>query len=360
MAVTQLECFRATIAHEPHEGFLYHAGFTPDLGRRMLERLGLGEDGDVAAPLGLYTPVGTTLRPPEDVKRPDFWGYYEDLEVPEGAYLDEAGVLHVPGSLYHFTHYVSPLRNATRREDIESFPYPSVEGFTDDHMADDVRAAHARSRPAQCLIGHMYETSWQIRGYAEFLTDMIERPEWCEHILDRLTERNLAIAQAGARAGCDILYTGDDVANQNALMFSPEQWRRFMKARWAKVYAAARAIKPDIEIWYHSDGNIEAIIPELIEIGVTILNPVQPECMDLVRIKQKWGDRLVLDGTIGTQSTMPWGTPDEVKRVVRERVRTLGGDGALMLAPTHVLEPEVPIENVLAFVEAAGEFGEVT
>jgi uroporphyrinogen decarboxylase len=130
-------------------------------------------------------------------------------------------------------------------------------------------------------------------------------------------------------------------------------WREFMKKRWARVYEAARRIKPDIQIWYHSDGNIEPIIPELIDIGVTILNPVQPECVDLARVKKRFGDRLVLDGTIGTQTTMPFGTPDDVRSVIAERKRELGSDGALIISPTHVLEPEVPIDNVMAFVEAA-------
>jgi uroporphyrinogen decarboxylase len=237
--------------------------------------------------------------------------------------------------------------------DLESFPYPTVEGCTADHMAAAVEAAHAAGVPALGGIGHMYETAWQIRGYEEFLEDMMLRPEWCEYILDRLMARNLAVARAAAAAKADVLHTGDDVANQNAMMFSPAQWRRFMKSRWAKVYAAAREIHPGIEIWYHSDGNIEAILPELIEIGVTILNPVQPECMDPVSLKKRWGDRLVFDGTIGTQSTMPFGSADDVRRVVAERRRTLGRDGALILAPTHVLEPEVPVENILAFVEAA-------
>jgi uroporphyrinogen decarboxylase len=116
-----------------------------------------------------------------------------------------------------------------------------------------------------------------------------------------------------------------------------------------------RSINPDIQIWYHSDGNITDIIPELIDIGVTILNPLQPECLDIHKLKQEYGKHLVFDGTVGTQTTMPFGTPDEVRRVIRERKEKLGQDGALILSPTHVLEPEVPIENILAFVEACRE-----
>ena len=161
-------------------------------------------------------------------------------------------------------------------------------------MPEQASRLHARGRVAFGIITHIYEDSWQIRGYEQFLMDMMERPEWCEHILDRIKERNMLRACAAARAGVDILLTGDTtVANQRGLMFSKPQWRRFIKSRWQEVYAAAKAIKPDIQIWYHSDGNISEIIPELIEIGVDILNPVQPECVDPVELKREYGDRLV-------------------------------------------------------------------
>jgi len=357
--ITQLDCFRATVAHEPHEGFLFYASFTPDLERRVREEHEIGSANDLRVRLGMYNPVGVALRPPEDERVRDFSRYFESADIPEDAFINRLGVLEVPHGFFHFTRYVSPLRDAQSLEDLESFPYPSVEGHSDAHMRDRVQAAHEQGRVASCWVGHMYENAWQIRGYQPFLMDMIDHPEWCETILDRLTETNLAIACAAARAGVDLIRTGDDVANQQRLMFAPDHWRRFMKARWAKVYAAARAIKPDLQIWYHSDGNIEAIIPELIEIGVTILNPVQPECLDPLTVKRRYGDRIVIDGAIGTQTTMPFGTATEVRDSIRERARTLGGDGAYIISPTHVLEPEVPLENIAAFIETAREFGEV-
>jgi len=359
VTMTQLECLRATVAHEPHEGFLFYAGFTPDLRRRLCEAEGLGEDDDLRAHFGMFSPVGVNLSAPEGYEKPDFSHYFDGYDIPEGAFINGIGVLEIPHGFYHFTQYVSPLRNAERIEDLEAYPWPSVEGWGEDHMAAAVAEAHEAGRAAVCWIGHMYENAWQVRGYEPFLMDMMTRPEWCEYILDRFTEKNIVAARAGARAGADILRTGDDVANQKALMFAPEQWRRMIKARWARVYAAAREIKPDIEIWYHSDGNVEAVVAEMIEIGVTILNPVQPECIDLPQLKRDFGDQLVLDGTIGTQSTMPFGDPAEVRRVVRERAETLGHDGALILSPTHVLEPEVPVANIRAFVETAREFGDV-
>lgn len=357
MALTQLELFQATLAHQPQGEFLYYAGFTPDLYQRFLAHMLPVPENEVADHLGMFTRVNCTPTPKKqmtpDVLEARFGRYFTDVDRPEGAFINEYGVLNIPGSMYHFTSYISPLRHAATLEEIEAFQYyPGYDGYEESHLATKVEQAHASGKVTVCSIGHIYEVSWQIRGYEAFLQDMILHPEHCDYILDRLMERNIVLAEAAARAGVDYLHTGDDVANQQTMMFSLPMWRKFMKSRWAKVYEAARAIKPDIAIWYHSDGNITRIIPELIEIGVDILNPVQPECVDIYELKKQYGRQLVFDGTIGTQTTMPFGTPDEVRRVVADRKAQLGQDGALILSPTHVLEPEVPIENILAFCEA--------
>jgi len=144
---------------------------------------------------------------------------------------------------------------------------------------------------------------------------------------------------------------------QNKMLMSPATWRRWLKPRLAQVVEAAKSVKPEIHIFYHSDGDCRAIIPDLIEIGVTVLNPVQPECMDPVQLKAEFGDRLAFWGTVGTQTTMPFETPEQVRAVVKERIETVGKGGGLLIAPTHILEPDVPWQNVLAFVEAVEEFG---
>ncbi len=352
--MNQLERFRATCAHERPDRLLYNASFTDDLHRRLTEHLGTD---DVAAHYEMFDPVAADPEPPTDHTPPDFSGYFEDADLPEGTTFSEDGPAMVPSGFYHFWGYVSPLRNAKSLDELEAYPLDDHTAYVTDHLADVVARAHAAGRVAVGNIVHMYETSWQIRGYEEFLVDLIAQPEWAECILDKLARRCKFRAVAAAEAGADYLMCGDDVANQNTLMFSIDHWRRFMKTRWADTWAAARAIKPDIEIFYHSDGNITDIIPELIEIGVTILNPVQPECIDPVEVKRRFGDKVVLNGTLGTQTTMPFGTPEEVRQTVRRRVETLADDGALMLAPTHVLEPEVPVDNVEAFFDACREFG---
>ncbi|HNQ34449.1 MAG TPA: uroporphyrinogen decarboxylase family protein [bacterium] len=353
--MNQLEIFRATVAHQPHSGFLYKVGFTNDLYRRLLERYRLPADARLDDYYECFRPAAVQPAPAGPVATPDFSRYFAGEAWPEGSLINKLGVLEIPAHFYHFTGYVSPLRKAASLKELEEFPYPYAGAFDESGMAEKVRAAHEAGKAAMTGIVHLYEHAWQIRGYEEFLQDMIERPEWVECILDRLAERNLKIAEVGARAGVDYLVTGDDIANQQNLMFSPGMWWRFIGSRWARIYAAARRIKPDIQIWYHSDGNVYSLIPKLIEIGVTILNPLQPECLDVVRVKREFGRHLVFDGTVGTQSTFPFGTPEEVTRVVRERKRTLGCDGALILAPTHTLEPEVTPENIEAFVAACRE-----
>ncbi len=352
---TQMDLFRATVEHRPHDKYLFYTKYTDPLAEKLTKALGARDVDEIAERYGLFTPVSVAMLAPPNRVAPDFSGYYADMDVPENATINWFGMMEIPGSMYHFTRYISPLRNATTLDEIKNFPYPLPIGWTDSHMAAQVQDAHDKGLVVTSWVGHMYEDSWQIRGYEEFLMDMHTDPELCEYVLDQITERNLVYATAATKAGVDYLTTGDDVANQRALMFTPEMWRHFMKPRWAKVYKAAREINPNIEIWYHSDGDIREIIPELIEIGVTILNPVQPECMDLIELKREYGKDLVFDGTVGTQTTMPFGTPDDVRQIVRERKATLGGDGALIISPTHVLEPEVPVENIVALYEAAGE-----
>ena len=347
--MTELERFRATLAGERSEPILYTASFTPDFRRRLAAHAGTE---DLDGHYGLFSPVRVAPRPPEGYHPPDYSVYYAGEELPEGTTINSNGVAMIPAGFYHFSRHHSPLRNARTLKQLEAYPLDDESDWLTDHMAQQVAEAHRNGKVAVGSIGHMYETAWQIRGYEAFLIDLIDRPAWAECLLEKLFARNLNRARAAARAGVDYLLCGDDVANQKDMMFSLPMWRRFMRCRWEKVWSAAREIKPDIEIWYHSDGNIQAIIPELIEAGVTILNPIQPECMDPAVVRQKY-PALVLHGTIGTQSTMPWATPDEVRRVVRSRIQTCGAAGRLILGPTHVLEPEVPIANFEAYVEAA-------
>ena len=352
---SELDVFRATVAHQRPARILYHFDCTPDLDRRL--KAHVGGDGDWFTRYGCFGYRPFWPRRPAGVPAPDYSRYWKDDSIPPGAWINHLGVLEVPGSQYHFTAYVSPLRKASTLAEIEAYPIDDVTALDTSWWADEVVRAHEAGKPAGIFVGHMYENSWQIRGYEPFLEDMIERPAWAHSLLERFFRNNLHLAVEAAKAGADMIQCGDDVANQKNLMFSLPVWREFILARWAMVWKAAKAVKPDVAIHYHSDGNVMAIIPEMLDAGLDILNPVQPECVDTDEIHLRWGTRLSFDGCMGTQTTMPFGSVDDVRARVKECIDKYGRNGGLILSPTHVLEPEVPIPNIEAFAAACKEFG---
>ena len=344
------ERFLAFASFEPVDRVPRRASYIESLRAVMTERLG-------ESPLTYYdmdSGQGCGLQPPAGFQQPDFSAYFPEYEDgKDGFKIDANGCGHKASGFHHFTEYISPLRNATSFAQLEDYPFVSNEAWLDDEMRSACDRAHAAGDYAVTFTGHMYESAWQVRGYEPFLIDLLTQRDWAEFILDKFCQNNRRVAMAAAGAGYDCIMIGDDIANQNALMFQPDLWREVMKPRWADVIAAARKIKPNVHIWYHTDGNAEAVLDDLVEIGITILNPVQPECMDPLSIRKRFGKRLAFDGCIGTQTTFPFGNPDDMRQVVTGLASALDAtNGGLMLSPTHVLEPEVPPENVMAFFDS--------
>ncbi len=350
--MTQIERFQCTINHQAHDELLFYARFSPSSEKAILEATGCKSYMELKEQYGMFNPYPAYLRPSKNpIAAPDYSKYYEDLEIPEGSTINNLGVLEVPGSSFHFTKIISPLRNAETLKEIEDYPFLDLSHMDSSFFEEDVKQARLAKTVSFCSLGSIYEAAWMMRGYESFLMDMMSEPENCDVMLDRMCDTWESLAIIAAKAGVDLLTCGDDVANQKTLMFSKDIWRKFIKPRWARVFKAAKSINPDIQIKYHSDGNVEEIISELIDIGVTILNPCQPECMDLVSIKSKYGKNVVFDGTIGTQTTLPFGTPSDVRKEVTRVKKELGYDGGIIIAPSHKVEPEVTTENVLAFLE---------
>lgn len=167
------------------------------------------------------------------------------------------------------------------------------------------------------------------------------------------------ISHQKGSTGVDVIYLGDDIGMQSSVMMSEELYKRFLLPRLASVISAARAINPDIIVFYHSCGYVTPFIPLLIEAGIDVLNPVQPECMDFEEIHAEFGDKLSFFGTLGTQTTFPFGTMQDVKDAVKHNLDIAGEKGGLIVAPTHLLEPEVPWANVKAYVEACENYKKI-
>jgi uroporphyrinogen decarboxylase len=311
-------------------------------------------------PLAFFGLETRAVNPKSPLNDADFAPYLGDL--PSGARVDEWGVAWIRGSLYHFERMVHPLAQITDPAEVEHYPFPHLtepalfDGYRE-QVAAYQAAGFAVVGRACALGGTVFWPAYKLRGMERLLMDLLLQPEIASALLDRVTEIMVGFAGKIASMGVDILWLADDFGAQRSLLISPSMWEHWFMARLARVIQAAKEAHPSVLIAFHSDGTIEPLIPHLIEIGVDVLNPVQPECMDPAAIKRSYGDRLAFWGGLGTQTTLPFGTPDEVRQTVRHLVATVGRDGGYLAAPTHVIEPEVPWENILAFVEAVDSYG---
>ena len=200
----------------------------------------------------------------------------------------------------------------------------------------------------------LFERAWSLRGFDTLLLDMADRPEWVEELLDRITEIQVRLARRFVAAGVDGGYFGDDYGAQRSMLFSPRAWRRLIKPRLARMFAVFT--DAGLPVILHSDGDIRAILPDLAEIGVTTLNPVQPEVLDHAWLAREYGQKLSFYGGISTQSVMPLGDREMVRKAALACARALAPSGTgLVLGPSHRMQSDIPPASVEAMLDAFRE-----
>ena len=274
-----------------------------------------------------------------------------DAKVEPGTTFDEWGIGHwagglegTPGRMY------APLAAAESVREVEALPSPRIESNVD---TSAVAAFHAAGYPVFGYAGSIYEWSWWLRGMERFLSDLAENAALAEAVIGKVEEHTTRLALATARRGVDVLCVYDDAGTQRGMQISPAWWRRYIKPAWRRVLAAVRREFPDVRFFLHCCGKIDAIVPDVIELGFDVLHPLQPECLDFAAVYRQYGKQIVLCATTSAQRTLPFGTPDEVRREVRRLAGVVGGDRRCILMPSNVIQPETPWENVVAFAEEA-------
>ncbi len=270
--------------------------------------------------------------------------------------LDAAGQLHTDefGCVWNrasgMPHPIAyPLAADYRQLDSYRFPDPYRSG-----RFNQAWALANRWRGEAFLFGKLgmvlFERAWSIRGMTDLLMDMALRPEFVEELLDRiLYEWNLPIIDQQLEIGVDGFYFADDWGTSTGMIFSPAMWRRFIKPRLAVIYDHIHAA--GAFVGQHSDGKIQPIFPDLVEIGLDIFNPLEPAAMDPLEMKQKYGDKITFYGGIDVERTMPFGTPEQVRAEIRERAATLGKGGGYILQTSHHILWDTPLANIIAYVE---------
>lgn len=269
--------------------------------------------------------------------------------LPPGTTFDEWGIGHWAGGLEGtLDKNYPPLARAESVGDVEALPLPVVEAAGD---ASPVAAYHAAGYPVFGYAGSIYEWSWWLRGMERFMMDLVADPVMAEAVVRKVETHTTQLALATAEAGVDVLCFYDDAGMQRGMQVAPALWRQFIKPAWERVLGAVRSRFPHARFFLHSCGKIDAIVPDIVELGFDILHPLQPECIDFEEVYRQFGSRIALAATISAQRVFPFGTPDEVRAEVR-RLAGIAADRRAILMPSNRVQPETPWANVTAFADA--------
>ena len=348
----KMKAYRALasrLGEEPGDRYIYD---WPELGtalptERILERL----DSDTRAVLDRF---------------PAFVYERALARQPHADFIDDwgGGAKEIdPGNWYPGIH---PLAQATSIADIEAYPWPDMDDPTRvANVKAEVQGLAAQGRHATLGCPWLlfpFERAQAMRGLDNFLADMAGEPEFASALLWKIeglckTLMGHFLDEAGD--DLDIIKIGDDLGMQENLLISPATYREILKPVHADFMQFIRS-RTKARIFFHTDGDVYDLVPDLIELGVDILNPIQSgagRMSDLVRLKREFGKHLVFCGAIDTQRILPFGSPSEVRAEVRRVIEALAPGGGYMLAAVHTIMNEVPPENILAMVDAAKEFG---
>jgi uroporphyrinogen decarboxylase len=260
-----------------------------------------------------------------------------------------------------YEEYVSsPLAEMQTLEDLRGYSWPQPDWWDYSLLPsllakiDAEQQYHLRYRA-----GSIFEVAWQLRGMENFLMDLVDRPSFAEYIMDAICDVTLANLQkvlevSGDRM--DAIYFYDDVATQNSLMVSKRTWKRSIQPRHQRLVDLAK--KYGKSVMYHCDGALTPLLPDLIEMGVDIINPIQLDSLglDAPALKEKFGSRLTFHGGMDIVRTLRTGSPSEVVREARQLISSLGQNGGYVLASSHHIQPDTPIENILALYDLGLRF----
>lgn len=285
---------------------------------------------------------------------------------PGSPYFNSWGVGSVEGDPGMWFPAIHPLAETHSIADLESYPWPD--------MNDPSRFAHVRAEVQRLAAENKYailatpwlafplERAFAMQRMDRFMANLGWYPDFAKALLAKITDLCKTLMGNFLREcgdDIDMIKIGDDLGMQNSLLMSPKMYRSIVKPFHADYISFIKS-RTKAKVFFHTDGDVFPLIPDFIEMGVDILNPVQTSAgkmSDLHELKKQFGKNIIFCGAIDTHRILPFGTPDEVRAEVKRVIEILGAGGGYMLAPVHIIMPDVPPENILAMVDAAVEFG---
>ena len=295
---------------------------------------------------------------------PDGW---KDRWLDDHTIQDEWGVVRTrPQDSYYFDLCRSPLAEEATLAAAERHSWPDpLDPGRYRGLKDRARRLHRETDYAVVLDLNcaFFLRCCELRGWENFYMDLVADTEFAEALMDRYLEIRLAMAERALQEVGDsvdiVVVTSDDLGMTERTLISPALYRALIKPRQKRTFDFFKA-RTGAKRYYHTDGAIYPLIPDLIEIGVEVLNPVEVRAAgmeDTEKLKREFGNRLTFWGAIDTHHVLPHGTPEEVREEVRRRIRDLGPGGGYVVSPVHNIQPDVPPENVVAMYEAAQDLG---
>ncbi len=347
-------------------------GITITAYRNLVRYLGLTE-----RPIQVKEKRGQTASPDEDVLSrlridfrrvalgaPDGW---TDVQIDERSYRDEWGVIRsmpVGGYYYDVTGY--PMANDDTLSAIDNYRWPDpLDPGRYRGLRERARRLHEETDYAIVidLNSSFFLRCCELRGWENFFMDMVANVEFAEALMDKFLDIRLAIAERALEEAGQyvdiVMVTSDDIGMIDRPIVSPALYRKLIKPRQMKTFDFFRA-RTDAKLYYHTDGAIYSLLPDLVDLGVDVLNPIQVSATgmgDTKKLKAEFGDKLAFLGAIDTHHVLPAGTPEDVREEVRRRIMDLAPGGGYIVGSVHNIQPEVPPETVVAMVDSAYELG---
>lgn len=283
-------------------------------------------------------------------------------------------MFYVPGDEIYVTEWGVALKKVSfgtgEYTDVIDWPLAGDDAKLSNYQIPDPQKLEVYEEPARIIAAYgkdywvtgsvqisIFEAAAHLRGLENVMSDMLQNKDYAHALFDKVMEYPLQAGRKFAEMGADMIWTGDDIAMQTGMMISPNLWREFFKHRYAKLFEAYKKTNPQIKIAYHSDGNCEAILDDMHEIGLDVINPIQPKCMNPLYIKKRYGKKLAMFGGVDIQHTMPFGTVDEVVEEVRLLCTECGKGGGYIISPSHYLQIDTSVEKILAYYESAKKYG---
>ena len=282
------------------------------------------------------------------------------VTLPNGDARDEWGITYRTVG-YYGEAVGRPLSACESVEDFERYRFPdplAPERWT--LALSEVQTYGAEYGLVGDLEACLFELAWNLVGLEKFLMDLCGSEAYVEPLLDKIADFSTACGLRMIDMGIDMIWAGDDFGTQKGLMISPALWRKYFKPRYQRMFEQFRARNPRIKIAYHSCGAIRPLIVEYLDIGLDFLNPLQPAAdgMEYSRLHDTYGDALGYFGGMDVQGILPFGSEEDVRREVRRLLSVGDQTTRFILAPAHNIQPDTPVDNILAFFDEATHFGQ--